>query len=119
VVVAVGLLLVDPLADEDANVPGVMAILVAPDDAQLSVLLVPELMVVGFAVKEVIVGVGPFPGAALVEPQPTSTTQTDRTRTSAQRSGPEEWSFRGPILFLRNQSVDSMQSVACLRAEIS
>jgi hypothetical protein len=56
VVVAVGLTLVEPLADVEVNVPGVMAMLVAPVVAQLSVLLAPELMLVGFAVKDVIAG---------------------------------------------------------------
>jgi flagellar biosynthesis protein FliR len=56
VVVAVGLTVVEPVADVDVNVPGVMAMLVAPVVAQLSVLLDPEAMVAGLAVKEVIVG---------------------------------------------------------------
>jgi hypothetical protein len=47
VVVAVGLMFVEPLADVDVNVPGVMAILVAPVVAQLSVLLEPEVILVG------------------------------------------------------------------------
>ena len=55
-VVAVGLTLVEPLANVEVNVPGVMAILVAPVVTQLSVLLEPELMLVGLAVKELIVG---------------------------------------------------------------
>jgi hypothetical protein len=55
-VVAVGLTLVVPVADVDVKVPGVMAILVAPVVAQLSVLLEPELILVGFAVKELMVG---------------------------------------------------------------
>ncbi|MGA9671680.1 MAG: hypothetical protein WBQ94_20890, partial [Terracidiphilus sp.] len=59
VVVAVGLTVVDPVADVEVNVPGVMARLVDPDVTQLSVLLVPELMLVGFAVNEVIVGLFP------------------------------------------------------------
>jgi len=56
VVVTVGLTLVEPLADVDVNVPGVMAILVAPVVAQLSVLLEPEVILVGLAVKEPIIG---------------------------------------------------------------
>ncbi|MGA9670566.1 MAG: hypothetical protein WBQ94_15245, partial [Terracidiphilus sp.] len=56
VVVAVGLTVVEPLADVDVNVPGVMAMLVAPVVTQLSVLLEPELMLVGLAVNELIVG---------------------------------------------------------------
>jgi hypothetical protein len=56
VVVAVGLTLVEPLANVDVNVPGVMAILVAPVVSQLSVLLEPEVMLVGLAVNELMVG---------------------------------------------------------------
>jgi hypothetical protein len=56
VVVTVGLTLVEPVADVDVNVPGVMAILVAPLVDQLNVLLEPEVMVVALAVKEPIVG---------------------------------------------------------------
>ena len=55
-VVAVGLTLVEPLADVDVNVPGVMAILVAAVVAQLSVLLEPEVILVGRAVKVLMVG---------------------------------------------------------------
>jgi hypothetical protein len=47
---------VEPLADVDVNDPGVIAMLVAPVVAQLSVLLESALTLVGFAVKEVIVG---------------------------------------------------------------
>ena len=54
--VAVGLTVVEPLAAADVNVPGVMAILVAPVTVQLNVLLAPELMQVGLAVKELMVG---------------------------------------------------------------
>jgi hypothetical protein len=56
VVVAVGLTLVAPLAEVDVNVPGVMAILVAPAVAQLSVLLEPEAIPAGLARNELIVG---------------------------------------------------------------
>jgi hypothetical protein len=93
-------MLVEPLADVDVNVPGVMAILVAPAEAQLSVLLVPEFMLDGSAVKEVIVGVEPFPGAELdevVTPQPASPTQATRIRTNAQGSGLEELSLQSQV----------------------
>ena len=56
VIVAVGLTLVDPLADVEVNVPGVMAMDVAPVVAQFSMLLEPGLMVAGLAVKKLIVG---------------------------------------------------------------
>jgi hypothetical protein len=55
-VVVVGLTLVEPLADAVVKVPGVMATLVAPVVDQLSVLLEPELMLVGLAVNDVIAG---------------------------------------------------------------
>jgi hypothetical protein len=54
--VAVGLTLVEPLAEADVNVPGVMAMLATPVAAQLSVLLAPDAMLAGLAVKDVIVG---------------------------------------------------------------
>jgi hypothetical protein len=52
----VGLTLVEPVADVEVNVPGVMARLVAPVVAQLSVLLEPDVMLAGFAVKDVMTG---------------------------------------------------------------
>ena len=72
-VVAVGVTLIEPLADVDVNSPGVMAILVAPLVSQLSVLPVPEFMLSGVAVKEVIAGAEPAPvkefdGIAAVQP---------------------------------------------------
>ena len=54
--VAVGLTVLDPLADVDVNVPGVMAILVAPVVAQISVLLDPDAMVASLALKELMTG---------------------------------------------------------------
>jgi hypothetical protein len=55
-VVAVGVTVVEPLAAAEVNVPGVMLMLVAPLVTQLKVLLAPELMLVGLAVNDVIVG---------------------------------------------------------------
>lgn len=54
--VAVGFMPVEPLAEVEVNVPGVIAMLAAPVVTQLRVLLEPEAMLVGLAVKEVIVG---------------------------------------------------------------
>ena len=47
---------VEPLADAEVKLPGVIEMLVAPDVDQLKVLLEPEAMLVGFAVKELIDG---------------------------------------------------------------
>jgi hypothetical protein len=103
VVVAVGLMLVEPLADVDVNVPGVIAIPVAPAAAQLSVLVVPEFMLVGFAAKDVIVGAEPFSVGELDEvaaPQPARPTEKNCVKTRAQRPSPEELSSREQSLFL-------------------
>ena len=54
--VAVGLTVVEPLAEVVVKVPGVMAMLVAPVVAQLRVLLEPEVILVEFAVNELMVG---------------------------------------------------------------
>jgi hypothetical protein len=56
VVVAVGLTLVEPLADVEVKEPGEMVMLVAPLVIQPSVLLEPEVMLEGLAMKELIVG---------------------------------------------------------------
>jgi hypothetical protein len=56
VVVAVGLTLVAPVAAVDMKFPGVIAILVAPLVAQLSVLLDPAARLVGLAVNALIIG---------------------------------------------------------------
>jgi hypothetical protein len=97
----------------DVNVPGVMAILVVPAAAQLSVLLAPEFMLVGSAVKELIVGAESFPDAALdevIEPQAARPAQATRTRASEQRSTSEELSPRELRLFLQTGLVRSMHN---------
>ena len=50
--VALGVTVVEPLADVEANPPGVMPMLVAPEVVQLSVrLLPPAVMLARFAVN--------------------------------------------------------------------
>jgi hypothetical protein len=56
VVVVSGLTLTEPLAEFDARLPGAMLSVVAPDVAQLSVLVPPWVMLFGLAVNELIVG---------------------------------------------------------------
>jgi hypothetical protein len=46
----------EPLGESDLNVPGVMAMMVAPVVAQVSLLLAPVSMLAGLAVNAVIVG---------------------------------------------------------------
>lgn len=48
--------MVEPVSEVDVKVPGVMARLVALVTDQLSVVLEPGLMPVGFAANDVIVG---------------------------------------------------------------
>jgi hypothetical protein len=57
--VAVGLTVVEPLAEVDVKLPGEMEIEVVLLVAQDRVELVPELMAVGLAEKEEMVGVVP------------------------------------------------------------
>jgi len=89
---------VEPLADADVNVPGVMEMLVAPVAAQFRALLAPAFMLAGEAVKEAMVGADPLPGPVPVPApeddlevvpavQPTNPiqtpTQTNRVKVSA------------------------------------
>lgn len=104
--VAVGLTLVEPLPAADVNVPGVMAILVAPVAAQLSVLLVPEFMLVGFAANEAIVGAEPFCEEVpdgFVMPQLASPAQAVRITTIKQTLSPDESGSREARGFPQNE----------------
>jgi hypothetical protein len=95
----------------EVNVPGVIAILVAPVVTQFSVLLVPELMLAATAVKEVIVGAEP--GAIcddITELQPASATQANRISTIAPRFNPEACSLRELSPVLQNEPAESIQS---------
>jgi hypothetical protein len=85
VVVAVGLTLVEPLAEVDVNVPGEIEILDAPVVDQLSVLLLPDFMLAGLAVKEVIVGAEPVPEGELELLQLPRMMQEDEIKASTQR----------------------------------
>lgn len=84
-------MLIEPLADVDVKVPGVMAMLVAPLVDQLNVLLVLEFafsgaaafMLPGEAENELIVGAEPLPEEAIGETdalQPASKAQTVKMR---------------------------------------
>ena len=111
-VVTVGLTLAEPLADVDVNVPGVMAMLVAPLVTQLSVLLEPELMLSGSAVNEVMVGAEPFPWDGIdgvVEPQPASNAKTNRMRMLALRSRPKDLSSGELGLLLQEDLIEPIK----------
>ena len=117
-----GLTLVEPLAKVDVNVPGVMATLVAPVVAQLSVLLTPELMVVGLALKDVIAGMDPFPEDVLDDvpaAQPDRMAQTTKVNDSAHNSSPKELTPREPGFFLENDLEESILVSACGRPDQS
>jgi hypothetical protein len=97
----------------DVNVPGVMAILVAPLVSQLSVLPVPGLMLAGAAVKEVIAGAEPAPENefdCIVAVQPASPTQANAISTIAQGSSPEARILRVLSPILQNEPAESMRS---------
>ena len=82
-VVAVGLKTTEPLADVDANVPGVTAIPVAPVVTQFTVVLLPAMIEAGLAVKEVMVGAATSLVVGTVFTQPGMHTKAGR-RNSAQ-----------------------------------
>jgi hypothetical protein len=97
VVVDVGLTLVEPVADADVSVPGVIAMLVAPVVTQLSVLAEPELIPAGFAVNDLIAGADPAVGPVAVEsgvlpepPQPVTPINASRARITVQWASPAE-----------------------------
>ena len=86
VVVADGLKDVEPVAEVDAKLPGVMVTLVAPEVAQLSVVLVPAMMLAGRAEKDAMVGAavcvtGPVDAPF---PQPTGPPQVERSKANPQ-----------------------------------
>jgi hypothetical protein len=106
-------MLVEPLADVDVNVPGVMAMLVESLADQLSVLLVPGFMLGGFAVKDAICGTEPFPVgvgefAEVPAAQPARPAQQTRARTSAQISSSEEVKTRDLSVIPQNELGESM-----------
>ena len=84
-VLAFGLTLIEPVADVDVNAPGVMEILVAPVVDQLSVLLEPDFILVGLAVKEPIVGAELVPEGELELLQLSRTTQENEIKASTQK----------------------------------
>jgi hypothetical protein len=98
----VGLTLVEPPANVDVNVPGVIAILVAPLVAQLSVVLVPEFMVAGLAPNDEMAGTEPpcifdepaRPAQPLI-PNDTRKSIASPKRLGPQRLGPKEFAQTG------------------------
>ena len=83
--------------------PGATATLVAPIVTQLSVLLEPDLMLAGLAVKDVTVGAEPVWGLVVEEsgslvdpPQPARPADAKRTKATARRPSPTrtELTFR-------------------------
>lgn len=82
--VAVGLMLVDPFAEVELKLPGVMVIPVALEVVHASVLFAPASTLVGFAANEAMAGVEPFPEVMLdAAPQFSNPVQNNSTRASA------------------------------------
>ena len=109
--VAVGLTLVEPLAVVEVNVPGVIAIEVAPLVAQLSVLLVPGFTLVGFALNDVIVGAEPpFPDVPdeVVPAQLVSPRHAHRISTRIQTFGADKLRPRKSNLLRQKELAESI-----------
>ena len=86
VVVADGLKDIEPVAEVDAKLPGVMATLVAPEVAQLSVVLLPGLMLAGLAEKDAMFGAAVCVTAPVDAPlpQPAGPAQVARNKANPQ-----------------------------------
>jgi hypothetical protein len=92
--VAVGLTVVEPLAELEVNDPGVIAMLLALLVAQFKVLLEPEVIVVGVAANDVTVGAEPFKVVAvclLLLLQLTNATQASRNTMLRAEGVPGKW----------------------------
>jgi hypothetical protein len=104
VVVTVGPTVVEPLAAAEVNVPGVMAMLVAPVAAQLNALLLPEFMLAGAALKDVMTGTAPLPVggfANVAAVHPAIAAHASRVSANTQRFNPEEITSRVMDSFLQ------------------
>lgn len=92
----------------DVNVPGEIAMLVAPRVDQLSVLLEPEVIVDALAVKALIVGAELLPGVIIAETdelQPVNKAQPKRMRKFRLRFSPKDLSFE-KLDLLRGEEMD-------------
>ena len=85
VVVADGLEDIEPVAEVEAKLPGVMVTLVAPEAAQLSVVLAPAAMLDGLAEKDAMVGSEVCVAVLVNVPQPTGPPHVKKSRASPQR----------------------------------
>lgn len=87
----------------------------APDADQLSVLLVPELMLIGSAVNDEIIGTAPVPAGEpdeVVEPQPASPAHARRTkvRSGTRRCLPEKFGPGKARRFPQNEFVEAIRN---------
>jgi hypothetical protein len=115
-VVVVGLMLIEPFADVELNVPGVMVIPVAPEVVHASVLPVPESTLAGFAAKDETIGVEPFPEVILdAAPQFSHPEQENSVRASAKRFGREKLRLRSFLVTLNSSFTLSSAALHWLR----
>jgi hypothetical protein len=96
---------------------------VAPLVAQLSALLAPEFMVVGFAVKDVIEGAEPVPGVEFVVlvalPQPVRPAQVNRMRASTPRHALEKLRPSEPSCLRQKEMRESMSDPVVIMPHLS
>jgi hypothetical protein len=118
VIVAVGLTLVEPVADVEVNVPGVIAMRAAPVVDQLSVALEPGLIPVGFVANEVIVGIVAFPVGELdAPPQPVGPTQASRAEATKTSTSRERRNGTTPDILFSRQLVSQPGIVGIARTD--
>jgi hypothetical protein len=103
-------MLVEPVAAVDVNVPGAIAMLLAPLVTQLSVPLAPEVRLAGAAVKEIIFGAAPGGVDDFTELHPARAKQPSRKSIMAQRSRAVAFNTRDLSLLLQSEPTEAMHS---------
>ena len=97
-VVTDGVTLAEPLAAGEVNPPGLIAMLVALFETQLSVLLAPALMLAGFATNELIVGaVAGFAVGGFVTPEQDAKPDSKTTNASKRSCSGRRKANRLPV----------------------
>lgn len=111
VVVAEGLIDIEPVAEVDAKFPGVMVTLVAPEVAQLSVVPPPAVTLAGLAEKDAMVGAGVCVTVSVDTPlQPSGPPRAKRSRANPQRPSFGKTDPATPYHLLKRDLLESMRN---------
>jgi hypothetical protein len=115
-VVAVGLSATELLAEVDEKLPGMTVTLVAPEVAQLSMVLLPAVIVVGLAENDDIVGIATCGvvgnGAVQLVTPPQAKRPPKRRRLSAHARRPDSFRVLKLVFPFKSERVESMPSLS-------